>query len=150
MKLEIEINSKDFSTARQSARRNSTEELTRILNEGIQDAKDGDRVAARQSLLRVTEAEPENEAAWLWLASISEYPEELLGFLQHILQVNPENERALEWTAATQSMLAEHYIQHGVSAIQEDRREFARQCFHRAASHNPQNETAWLNLHSLA
>jgi twitching motility two-component system response regulator PilG len=52
-----------------------------MLRAGIKAMQDGNRAEARQLLLRVTDAEPNNENAWLWLASISEYPEELLIFL---------------------------------------------------------------------
>ena len=69
-------------------------EAKTALNQGIKSAQAGDRSEARTSLLRATELDPRNENAWLWLASISEYPEELLGFLNHVLEINPENQRA--------------------------------------------------------
>ena len=56
-------------------------EIMQMLRAGIKATQDGNRAEARQLLLHVTDAEPNNENAWLWLASISEYPEELLIFL---------------------------------------------------------------------
>lgn len=150
MKLKIEITPQNLFRLPQSPKKDSPEEATIMLDAGIRSAKGGNHGEARQSLSRVTEIEPENETAWLWLASISEYPEELLAFLRHVLRINPRNERALEWSAATQSLLAENFIRHGIEARREDRPEFARRCFLQAAAHNPQNENAFLELSSLA
>ncbi|MCA1608043.1 MAG: hypothetical protein LC730_01090 [Acidobacteria bacterium] len=70
------------------------------LQEGIKAAQAGDRPGARSLLLRAASLDPQTENAWLWLASISEYPEELMVFLTNVLDINPENPRAVEWTAA--------------------------------------------------
>jgi twitching motility two-component system response regulator PilG len=45
-----------------------------MLRAGVKAAQAGNRSEARQLLTQVTEAEPDNETAWLWMASISEYP----------------------------------------------------------------------------
>lgn len=126
------------------------EDTAKILNAGVQFAKDGNRAEARALLMRVTESEPKNESAWLWLASISEYPEELIVFLQRVLEINPENERALEWLSATKTLFAKTFVQHGTKALQENRQEFARQCFLQAKLNDPQNEDAWLELALMA
>ena len=85
-------------------------EVKSALNQGIKAAQAGNRAQARTSLTQVTELDPRNESAWLWLASISEYPEELLGFLNHVLEINPENKRALEWKAATHGLLSKTFV----------------------------------------
>src|SRR5690606_31045952 len=85
---------------------NFDREANEALREGVQAAQSGDRTKARAALLRATELDPSSESAWLWLASISEYPEELLVFLNNVLDINPYNGRALEWMAATKSLLA--------------------------------------------
>ena len=121
-----------------------------MLREGVRAAQEGKRAEARQLLLRVTEADSESENAWLWLASISEYPEELLVFLNNVLRINPQNERALEWHKATKSLLAKTLVQRGVEAANENRREFARQCFEQALEHESENEMAWLWMASVA
>ncbi len=125
-------------------------ETAEMLRSGIKAAQGGNRSEARQMLLRVTEADPKNENAWLWLASISEYPEELLVFLNNVLDINPENERALEWAKATKSLLAKNFVQRGIEADRENRRDFARQCFMQAVVHDRRNEMAWLWLASIA
>jgi len=125
-------------------------EVSQMLQSGIKAAQAGNRAEARQLLIQVTEAEPENESAWLWLASISEYPEELLVFLNNILDVNPNNERALEWARATKSLLAKSFVQRGVDASNEANMDLAKQCFLQAIVHDNQNEMAWLWLASIS
>lgn len=128
---------------------NSSEKDTTTLRAGIKAAQRGDRAEARQLLMRVTEADPHCESAWLWLASISEYPEELLIFLNNVLDINPENERAIEWAKATKSLLAKTFVQRGIEAHNQDQKQFARQCFMQAIVHDNRNEMSWLWLASV-
>lgn len=132
------------------AGQNAAADVENLLREGVRAAQEGRRSEARNLLLRVTEQNADNENAWLWLASISEYPEELLVFLNNVLRVNPQNERALEWRRATNTLLAKTLVQRGADAAGEDRREFARQCFEQALEHEAENETAWLWLASVS
>ncbi len=129
---------------------NDSNQTKELLREGVKAAQAGNRATARLLLLRVTELEPGNENAWLWLASISEYPEELLGFLGNVLKINPHNERAIEWTAATNSLLAKTFVQRGIDASKEDRADFSHECFQKALELDANNEMAWLWLASLA
>lgn len=121
-----------------------------VLQEGIRAAQAGDRSAARVALLRATDLDPRSENAWLWLASISEYPEELLVFLTNVLDINPENARALEWSAATRALLSKTFVQRGIDAVQESRPDFASECFSKALEHDPHNGMAWLWMASLS
>src|SRR5215210_647580 len=105
MKLEFEPNASTFSSVesdflKDAKAEETSAEVFEMLNAGIKAAQEGRRNEARNLLLRVTEMDSENENAWLWLASISEYPEELLVFLNSVLDINPENERAQEWAKA--------------------------------------------------
>jgi CheY-like chemotaxis protein len=120
-----------------------------VLKRGISAAKAGNRHEARTLLLRVTESDSKSETAWLWLASISEYPEELLVFLQNVLAINPENQRALDWTKQTKTLLAKNFVQRGIVASQENQKHIARQSFLQAIGHDSQNEMAWLWLASI-
>lgn len=120
-----------------------------MLRTGVKLAQEGSRAEARHLLLRVAEAEPQNETAWLWLASISEYPEELLIFLQNVLKINPQNERAIEWEKATKSLLAKTFVQRGIEACQESRADFGKQCFLHALGQDQNSEMAWLWLASV-
>lgn len=125
-------------------------EVKSVLNQGIKAAQAGNRAQARTSLMRATELDPHNESAWLWLASISEYPEELLGFLNHVLDVNPENQRALEWKAATHGLLSKTFVQRGIDASMESKKDFATECFQTALEYDERNADAWIWLASLS
>jgi twitching motility two-component system response regulator PilG len=73
--------------------------LLGVLQAAIAAARAGDRAAARALLGEVTRGEPDNEVAWLWLASVAETPEEAVGHLQRVLAMNPANERARQGLA---------------------------------------------------
>jgi CheY-like chemotaxis protein len=155
--MRLEFSSNDSTTYLAESQRaesalceSGSAEVAEMLRDGIKAAQSGNRGAARQLLLRVTEADPKNENAWLWLASISEYPEELMVFLNNVLDINPENQRALEWAKATKSLLAKNFVQRGIEADRENRRDFARQCFMQAVVHDNRSEMAWLWLASIA
>lgn len=149
MKLELDIQTmQNQSSSHNSANENNNEDVKKLLRAGINSAKEGNRSEARLMLLQVTEAEPQNETAWLWLASISEYPEELLVFLQNVLKINPENERAIEWAKQTKALLSKTFVQRGIDASHQFQKDFAKQCFLQAIVHDEQNEMAWLWLAS--
>ncbi len=151
MRLEFESNASAFPLVENDTVTESVpSEGEQLLRAGVKAAQEGRRSEAKALLMRVTEVEPDNENAWLWLASISEYPEELLVFLNHVLRVNPENSRAIDWKKATKSLLAKTLVQRGVDAAREDRKFFARQCFEQAVEQDAENELAWLWLASVA
>ncbi len=153
MKLELDLQSPQNSSVKYDSVNaigfeNAAEDVKKLLRAGIKFAKDGSRTEARQMLLQVTEADGNNETAWLWLASISEYPEELLVFLQNVLRINPENERAIEWAKQTKALLSKTFVQRGIDASRQNQKDFAKQCFLQAIVHDDQNEMAWLWLAS--
>jgi CheY-like chemotaxis protein len=155
MKLEFESNVPTFPSvetdfANHTNAENNSAVTAQMLNAGIKAAQEGRRGEARNLLLRVTEMDSENENAWLWLASISEYPEELLVFLNSVLKINPENERALEWAKATKTLLSKTFVQRGIEASKEFQKDFAKQCFLQGIVHDNQNEMAWLWLASVS
>lgn len=155
MKLEFESNTSTLpyntnNYAAEAHPENSGANVLQMLQAGIKAAQAGDRSEARQLLVQVTEADPDNETAWLWMASISEYPEELIIFLNNVLSVNPTNARALEWMKATKSLLARTFVERGVEASNDANMDLAKQCFWQAIAHDDRNETAWLSLASAA
>ncbi|MFV0387914.1 MAG: response regulator [Pyrinomonadaceae bacterium] len=117
-----------------------------LLDSGIKAAKSGDRATARRLLLELTEKEPESKSGWLWLASISEYPEELLIFLNKVLKIDPENERATKWLAETTTLLSKNFVQQGIDSENDGNAKHARQCFLQAIVNDENNELAWLKL----
>lgn len=123
-----------------------SDDYSQKIRAGIEAARAGNRAEARVLLLEVADAEPQSEDAWLHLASVSEYPEELLGFLNNALRVNPSNERAARWAKETESLLAANFVERGVRAADINQPDFARQCFRQAIALEDGCEAAWLGL----
>lgn len=121
-----------------------------LLERGISAARTGEREHARKLLTHASTLNPTSEDAWIWLASISDYPEELLAFLNNVLEINPENDRALEWRQATCSLLAKTFVQRAVAAHEEGADELAQQCLDQALVHDIDSEMAWFWKASLA
>lgn len=115
-----------------------------LLKRAIASAQSGDRVQARTLLFQAAEANPSDVDVWLWLASISEYPEELLGFLKNVLEISPDHPRALRWETSTRKLLAKTLVQRGVSASNDGQADYAAQCFDNAVEYDDQCEMAWL------
>ncbi len=153
MRLEFEPNASALpfveNEAVESANRAESAELRALLADGIKAAQSGNRSHARTLLMRATELDARCEAAWLWLASISEYPEELLVFLKNVLEISPGNERALQWSAATRSLLAKTFVQRGIEASKDNQNDRALECFDQALAYDEQNQMAWLWIASL-
>lgn len=151
MRLELEQNHTHpgFDLASDAAVENRTAEAANLLREGIRAAQSGNRAAARTALLKAAELDPQSESAWLWLSSISEYPEELLAFLTNVLEINPRNARALEWSAATRSLLAKNLVQRGIDAAESNQKDLAAQHLNQALEYDEKNAMAWLWLASM-
>lgn len=75
-----------------------------LLQQAIAAAKAGDKARARPLLIEVTETEPENEAAWMWRASVSLTPKDAAWCLNKVLAINPENKQARDWIEKIRSM----------------------------------------------
>ena len=152
MRLDTELSSPttEHGVVADAVVANYDREANEALREGVQAAQGGDRARARTALLRATEIDPSSESAWLWLASISEYPEELLVFLNNVLDINPHNARAIEWMSATKSLLAKTFVQRGMDAANGGQAGFAAQCFNQALENDQSNADAWLGLAKLA
>ena len=121
----------------------SDHDLNSLLKRGIAAAQKGNRDEARKMLSQAAAIDPQSEDAWMWLASISEYPEELLAFLDRVLNINPENARAVEWRQATRSLLAKTFVQRAVSAKDNQSEDMAAQCLDHALSYDARCEAAW-------
>ncbi len=121
-----------------------------FLKRGIAAAQSGDRDHARIQLTRAAALDPQCEDAWMWLASISEYPEELLAFLNNVLKINPDNQRAIEWRVATLGVLAKTFVQRAVAAHNTGSDDLAAQCLEQAVEHDANCDAAWLWKAKLA
>jgi tetratricopeptide (TPR) repeat protein len=73
----------------------SSDQARELRQQGIAAAKAGQKDQARQLLQQSIRIESNNEAAWLWLASVARDQRERIFCLQKILEINPTNETAL-------------------------------------------------------
>ena len=69
----------------------SADQTTRLLNEGIQAARQGQKDQAQSLLLQVIEQDERNEKAWLWLSGVVDTNEDRLICLENVLAINPDN-----------------------------------------------------------
>lgn len=65
-----------------------------LLREAIQAAQQGNPTAARLMLEQVIASDPENELAWIWLATVAESDARRRTYLARVLEINPGNARA--------------------------------------------------------
>ncbi|MEI7554847.1 tetratricopeptide repeat protein [Candidatus Chlorohelix sp.] len=64
------------------------------LQEGIQKVKDGSLEDAYNIFRKLTDKDPNNEFAWIWLATTSTNPAEKRSALGHALDINPNSSHA--------------------------------------------------------
>lgn len=69
------------------------------LHDAVQLAQTGRRQEARRLLWQVVQSEPNNEIAWLWLASVAADLPEYERALTEVLRVNPGNQQARQLLA---------------------------------------------------
>jgi ribosomal protein L18 len=81
---------------REAATQVGTALAKQALEAGVRAAQAGDKKLAQKLLTRVTELDPAREEAWLWLAGVTDSPEESRVYLQTVLALNPDNCRAQE------------------------------------------------------
>jgi tetratricopeptide (TPR) repeat protein len=74
----------------------SQDKAQKLLQGGIKAARSGDKELARRAFSQVIKLQPENEAAWLGMATVAPNTKEKLVALRRLLQINPQNENALE------------------------------------------------------
>jgi len=65
-----------------------------LVREGVSALKAGQRVEAREALMKAVELDERNETAWMWLSGVVESLEERQVCLENVLQLNPGNENA--------------------------------------------------------
>ncbi|MGE3467412.1 MAG: response regulator [Pyrinomonadaceae bacterium] len=118
-------------------------DLESLLKKGVAAAQSGERDTARKLLSQASAIDPACEDAWMWLASISEYPEELLAFLDRVLSINPNNERAIEWRVATRSLLAKTFVQRAEVAYHDGSLDLAGKCTDHAIDYDENIDGAW-------
>jgi twitching motility two-component system response regulator PilG len=110
-----------------------------LLKRGVAAARAGDKALTRNLLRQVTEIDPKNEAAWLWLAGVAESALQTLEYLEQALTINPANEKARDGARSAR-------LQAGLDAVRAKDRPLARRLLTQAAQDQPNNEAIWLHL----
>jgi tetratricopeptide (TPR) repeat protein len=72
----------------------TTGNSSKQLQEGIQKVKDGRLEEAYNIFRKLTDKDPNNEFAWIWLATTSTNPAEKRSALGHALDINPNSSHA--------------------------------------------------------
>jgi twitching motility two-component system response regulator PilG len=121
----------------------SSTRLLDVLRQAISAAKAGRKADAQRLLRAVTEGDPSNELAWLWLAGVASSPQDALAALQRVLEINPANAQALRGLSTTR-------LQIGIAEARAGRKRTARRYLLDLARHEPENELAWLWLGGVA
>src|SRR6516164_4454431 len=101
-----------------------------LLKRGVAAARAGDKALTRCLLRRVTELDPKNEAAWLWLAGVAESALQTLEYLERALAINPANERARDGARSAR-------LQAGLDAVRAKDKPLARRLLTQAAQDQP-------------
>jgi twitching motility two-component system response regulator PilG len=114
-----------------------------LLREGVAAARTGDRTTARSLLSQVVTTQPDNELAWLWLASVADTSGESINCWRRALVINPRQEHA-------RSGLKRLLLQEGISLARAGQKAQARRLLLEVSELDPQNEMAWLWLASSA
>lgn len=89
-----------------------------LLEQGIEEAKRGNRTEARDLLMRLVEAEPENELAWIWLSGLVDSWEDKIIACENVLALNPSNEQV---QAYLYTLLREQKKAHAGQPARSDR-----------------------------
>lgn len=151
MRLEFEQNVQTIPlAAHASVEMTGSQEPEQVLKNGIAAAQNGDRAKAREFLMLASEEASTAEDAWMWLASISEYPEELLAFLNNVLTLNPNNGKASEWRVATRALLAKTFVQRAVVAREQGDQRQAQTWLDEAIAHDVRCVAAWMERAAVA
>jgi tetratricopeptide (TPR) repeat protein len=68
-----------------------------LLQQAIAAARAGRELSARELFLRIVQAEPQNEVAWMWLTGLLDNIDERVYACQKVLDINPGNVRARQY-----------------------------------------------------
>ncbi len=77
-----------------------------ILQKAIQAARAGQRTEARDLLIELVEADPQNEMAWMWLSGLVDCVEDQIIACENVLTINPANEKVSAYLANLQRQYA--------------------------------------------
>lgn len=126
-----------------------------MVRQAIQWTRTGRRTEARDLLLQVVEADPQNEAAWMWLSGLVESLEDRIIACENVLTINPANENVRRYLAELQhhqrtfattnaARQAEDLMQHAKQYAEQRDVASALRLARQALEKKPDYEDAWL------
>jgi twitching motility two-component system response regulator PilG len=113
------------------------------LHEGIAAANSGDRMTAYSLFQRATDSDPDNEQAWLWLASVTEHPADQIAHLRRVLELNPAQKQA-------DTNLKRLLLSEGIAVAKAGDKAQAKDLLRELVRLDPKNEMGWLWLASVS
>jgi len=130
-----------------------------LLLQGIAAAKAGRRAQARELLLKAARTDPQNEVAWLWLSDLVIDLEDRIAALENALTINPNNlkararletlQRRLQAIQERETAECQAQLEQTLKALQDGRRQQARDMLLQLVQEHERNEQAWLLLSDL-
>jgi tetratricopeptide (TPR) repeat protein len=138
-----------------------------LFSQALQAAQRGDRQQARQLLRQLTQIDPGNDQAWLWLSELETDLGEQVAALEQALHINPENslaqarlERLHRRQARTEEQQdayqerqlaqAQEWLEQARKALKGGQKQEALDLLLRYVQVDERNERAWLWLSELA
>jgi len=113
------------------------------LHEGIAAVNSGDRSTAYSLFQRAADNEPDNEQAWLWLASVTDHPADQIAHLRRVLELNPAQKQA-------DTNLKRLLLSEGISVAKAGDKAQAKDLLRELVRLDPKNEMGWLWLASVS
>lgn len=86
----------EAALSKQRGRPVSDEMAQKLVQGGIKAVKNGETELARKAFTQALKLDPNNEAAWLGMATITEAPKDKARILRKVLEINPDNDKAAE------------------------------------------------------
>ncbi len=123
--------------------------IASLLQEGVAAARAGQRERARALLTRVTETEPDNVTAWLWLSGVAATLAEAVTYLERAVEAEPENVKAQQALATARRHLSDTRVQDACEAIEAGETEAARDLLMQAVACDESNVAAWWQLRQV-
>lgn len=112
---------------------------TDLLRQALASAQANDRTKTLELLREVTSIDPRNEAAWRWLADLTDSPTESVAALERVVVINPNNDKA-------KSLLRKTRLDAGIAAARAKDIATARRLLRSAVADDPNAELGWFWL----
>jgi len=85
-----------------------------VLQRAIQAARAGRKEEARDLLLEIVDADPQNEMAWMWLSGLVDSLEDRIIACENVLTINPANERVRDYLTELESQYKDFIIRKNI------------------------------------